>query len=163
MALEVRRGAASPAAAAAALLAALLDTLFRRETRWAGLREPASELELPREWECREGRLEATEPTEERFDGREISWSGSQRRYRERGPIRRRTLVAVMIGVARGLSGLAGGERGDDGSWGDCLAVARWEEECEVCGGVGEQLLVDGPGGVRLGACCPCKRTLKGS
>lgn len=39
----------------------------------------------------------------------------------------------------------------------------RWEEECVVCGGDGEQLCVDGQGGARLGASCPCKRTLKGS
>lgn len=76
----MRRGALSPATAVA-LLAAAVETLFRRETRWAGLRELASELELPRECECLEGRLEATEPTEERLVGREISWSGSQRRY----------------------------------------------------------------------------------
>lgn len=47
---------------AAALLAAVVETLFRRETRWAGLSELDSELELPRECECecRDGRLEAT-------------------------------------------------------------------------------------------------------
>lgn len=143
----MRRGALSPATAVA-LLAAAVETLFRRETRWAGLRELASELELPRECECLEGRLEATEPTEERLVGREIS------------------LVAVMM--------CWGGEELSELVWsGECcegyggleelFPCRRWEEECVVCGGDGEQLCVDGQGGARLGASCPCKRTLKGS
>lgn len=74
---------------------------------------------------------------------------------RERGPIRRRTLVAVM--VLRSPSDLAGGVKLGER---DCFAVVRRNVRCEA---ESRQLLVDGPGGVRLGACRPCKRTLKGS
>lgn len=164
----MRRGALSPATAVA-LLAAAVETLFRRETRWAGLRELASELELPRECECLEGRLEATEPTEERLVGREISWSGSQRRYLAEAGADQETYPGGRHDVLGG-----GGEELSELVWsGECcegyggleglFPCRRWEEECVVCGGDGEQLCVDGQGGARLGASCPCKRTLKGS
>lgn len=125
----MRRGALSPATAVA-LLAAAVETLFRRETRWAGLRELASELELPRECECLEGRLEATEPTEERLVGREISWSGSQRRYLAEAGADQETYPGGRHDVLGG-----GGERSSPnssgaesaarvtGDWRDCFLV----------------------------------------